>query len=72
MERMVPESDAGQEDVETVGGGIFTRIYRGGVGRVVITVQAHDTHAASVLNRVCGAAIEAAVYRAFGDRMQQD
>jgi hypothetical protein len=38
----------------------------------VLTVLADDVQAAGVLGRVCGAAIEAAVYKTFDDRLRQD
>lgn len=52
--------------------GVLTRIYHGKCGRIVLTVLADDVQAAGVLGRVCGAAIEAAVYKTFDDRLRQD
>lgn len=55
-----------------VGVGVVTRIYKGKVGHIVMTVQADDAHAARLLGRICGAAVEAAVFKAFRDRLQQE
>lgn len=52
--------------------GVVTRIYKGKVGHIVMTVQADDAHAARLLGRICGAAVEAAVFKAFRDRLQQE
>lgn len=52
--------------------GVLTSIYHGKCGRIVLTVLADDVEAAGLLGRVCGSAIEAAVYKTFDDRLRQD
>ncbi|TDK28638.1 hypothetical protein E2F46_01795 [Luteimonas aestuarii] len=58
-------------EAETGEVGVFTRIYSGQSGDIVLTVRARDAQAASLLSRICGAGVEAAVFRMYRERLLQ-
>ena len=62
--RAAPRDDVASDPVAT-------RIFHGRCGRIVLTVQAASPEDTRMLARVCAAALEGAVARVYGMRLEK-
>ncbi len=67
----VDDGGATDPQDEAVFDPVATRIFHGACGRIVLTVQAASPADTRLLARVCGAALEGAVARVYGVRLEK-